>query len=121
VTEVTNIGDAVLFADDDTFQIAYVGSALTAAGHTFIGPIRSSDGVRDLIAGGATPRAVVLASWLADGPSWQLVEELRAREISHLVLICPSERETDFGATSVLKKPFAAYQVVEWVARQGQT
>lgn len=116
----SDLAASVVIADDDLFEGGYVVAALVAAGQPVIGPVRSSEEVYALIDGRGPPRAVVLAVELADGPSWDLAEALRTRDIAHLLLIGRSAHEDhDLRGRSVLQKPFGAYQVVEWVAQCG--
>ncbi len=111
-------GNAILIADADSFESGYIVSALQAAGSSVIGPLQSGGEVRALIDEGPPPRAVILGNHLSDGPIWALVETLRDRDIAHLLLIGPPwEEEPDLTGISVLRKPFGAYQVVEWAAQ----
>lgn len=111
-------GSAIFLADADSFESGYIVSALQAAGSSVIGPLQSGGEVRALLDSGPPPRAVILGNRLADGPVWELVETLRGREIAHLLLIGPPwEAEPDLTGISVLRKPFGAYQVVEWAAQ----
>lgn len=115
----TNFADAILIADGDNFESGYVLAALEAAGLPVVGPLRSAGDVELALAGGTSPRAVVLANRLSDGPTWALAERLRERGIAHLVLIGPpwDGDSVDPPGISVLRKPFGAYQVVEWASQ----
>jgi DNA-binding response OmpR family regulator len=84
-----------------------------------VGPFRSIKEVRDYFAFAPIPSAVVLGTQLVDGSGWELVDALRACGVPHLLLIgSHSSDESDrHPGIAVLRKPFAAYQVMEWAAQ----
>lgn len=109
-------GMTILIADQDDFESGYIASALTAAGAVVIGPVRSCDDLAAVMAAGPEPRAIIVGARLADGPTWDLVDRMRRDGTDHLVLIGrPADEEgRDLTDMAVLRRPFAAYQVVEW-------
>lgn len=111
-------GLTVVLADQDSFEAGYVSAALRDAGATVIGPLRTASEVNDALAASPPPRAVVLGNRLPDGSAWLLARTLRSRGIAHLMLISPPwGEEGDLIGLSVLRKPFGAYQVVEWATQ----
>lgn len=115
----TDTSNAIWIANDDMFEGGYVSAALVGAGASVIGPLLSICDVRSLIESGAVPRAIVLADHLTDGPVWELAKTLRSRGIACLILLGPSGADDrgDLNDIPVLRKPFGAYQVVEWASQ----
>lgn len=109
-------GMTILIADQDEFESGYIASALTAAGAVVIGPFRSRSELAIAIGAGPDPRAIIIGARLADGTTWDLAERMCADGIDHLVLIgsVADEEGRDLTDMAVLRRPFAAYQVVEW-------
>jgi hypothetical protein len=115
----TDISNTILVANQDMFESGYVIAALAAAGASVIGPMSSIVDIRTLLESGAIPKAIVSADHLIDGPVWELTETLRGHGIAYLILLGSSNHD-DFGELDgipVLRKPFGAYQVVEWVSQ----
>jgi hypothetical protein len=109
----------VLIADGDSFEGDYVAAVLAGSGARIVGPLRSIQEVRDYFAGAPVPSAVVLGTQLADGSGWELVDALQGCGIPHLLLIGSHSRDDSdrHPGVAVLRKPFAAYQVMEWAAQ----
>jgi hypothetical protein len=104
---------AVMVATADPFYGPYIVAALAKAGLRVLGPFRSAHDVH-LSMTSIRPVVAVLADWLDEGPTCGLRDLLTEGDIPHLVLI-------DFGATATIKagtaslrKPYAAFQVVDW-------
>lgn len=109
----------VLIADGDSFEGNYVATVLAGVGACIVGPLRSIQEVRAYFAFAPIPSAVVLGTQLADGSGWELVDALRGCGVPHLLLIGSHSRdESDrHPGVAVLRKPFAAYQVMEWASQ----
>lgn len=101
---------AVLIADHDLFQGGYVEAVLIARGIATLGPFRDAESA---IAAIETPGlgAAVIAQ-PSDGAGG-LAEELDRRGIPFLTLTHLADDRT--GPT--LERPFAGYQVADWVAQ----
>lgn len=106
----------IILAIDQLFQRLYIQPALEKVGATVVGPVSSTTEVRNLRPWRCS--AVIMASDLADGSSLHLARELRDSGIAHLVLVgAPSNDEWTSGGLPVLREPFTAYDVVNWIAQ----
>jgi hypothetical protein len=111
------MGVSVLIVDDDTFRSRYVASGLARLDATIIGPVAAASEACSLIENGLIPEAVIMADHLADGPAEALLRKVRCLGIPHLVLIENGPREPGLAATPVLMRPFASFQVADWVTK----
>jgi CheY-like chemotaxis protein len=106
----------VLIADADAFEAGYVAESLRRTGMDVAGPLQTCGEVLHVLGASPAPQVVVLAAQLRDGAPAEVLDELRRRGIRHMVLIGSTEHALgDLTATPVLSKPFAAYQVADWV------
>ena len=110
-------GTKVLIADADAFEGAYVAESLRRTGMDVAGPLQTCGEVLGVLGASPAPQVVVLAAELRDGASAEVLGELRRRGIRHMVLIGSTAEHAlgDLTETPVLAKPFAAYQVADWV------
>jgi hypothetical protein len=111
----------ILLAADDAFQCRYVASGLLPLGATIIGPVSAASVACGLIEEGAAVDAVIMCDRLADGSAEALLSMVRLRQIPHLVLLeeqgfLPRE----LAPTPVLRRPFASFQVADWVTSLDQ-
>lgn len=106
----------ILIADNDTFRREYVLSGLVPLGVTIVGPTLTSSEACNLLESSSIADVVIMSDRLDDGPADQLISAVRRLGIPHLVLV-GSERPAvhELAASSVLQKPFAAFQVADWV------
>jgi hypothetical protein len=104
---------AVMVATADPFDGSYLVAALARAGLRVLGPFRSAQDVR-LSMTSTRPTAVVLADRLDEGPTYDLRDLLTAGQIPQLVLIDSGAAATSEAGTACLRKPYAAFQVVDW-------
>ena len=107
----------VLIADADAFEAGYVAESLRRTGVDVAGPLRTGGEVLAVLGCSTAPQVVVLAAQLSDGGSAAVLDELRRLGIRHMVLIGSTAEHAlgDLTETPVLSKPFAAYQVADWV------
>lgn len=108
------VDQPVLIVIANDFQSDYVTSALSAAGASIIGPVRTTHEAVNLVEDHEQRLVTVLSERLEDGDCTQLLTMLENRKMPHLLLRPPTASEHP-AATSVLREPFASYQVVDWV------
>jgi hypothetical protein len=119
--ESSTMSIRILLAADDAFQCGYVASGLLPLGATIIGPVSAASAACSLIEEGAAVDAVIMFDRLADGSAEALLSMVRLRQIPHLVLLeeqGPLPRE--LAPSPVLQRPFASFQVADWVTSLGQ-
>lgn len=103
----------VLLVADDHFERSYVGTVLAARGVGILGPFAHPLPALAAIAT-TTPDAAVMA-WSGDPAAGQpLSDELVRRAIPCLTVTQVPMPATD--TDSRLTRPFAAFQVAEWVS-----
>jgi CheY-like chemotaxis protein len=107
----------VLIADADAFEAGYVAESLRRTGMDVAGPLQTGGEVLAVLGASPAPQVVVLAAQLRDGCPTAVLGELRRRGIRHMVLIGSDAEHAlgDLTETPVLAKPFAAYQVADWI------
>lgn len=99
----------VLLADDDVFECGYVEAVLAARGIAVVGSSIAEEPVLATIEGQALSAAVVTH------PSEpQMLDALGRQGIPYLVLARQADIPVDPNRP-VLVRPFAAYQVADWV------
>jgi hypothetical protein len=106
----------VLVADGDTFEARYVALTLEARGLSVLGPCASAEQAQLALQGGEPIGAAVIGyDWTITAPELlQLVQQFGVP-----CLLLSSNQATRQAAlppnVALLVKPFAAFQVADWV------
>ena len=103
--------------DRDAFQAGYVSSELGCRGIRVLGGFASAEEAIQALQAEPNIRAAIVAQATHVMAS-PLVDALKRRNVPYLLLL-PSntmKHETEIIETPVLAKPFAAYQVADWVS-----
>lgn len=104
----------VLIVDADTFEAGYVSSMLEDLKVNVLYYEDTSNAL-SAISEDLTIRAAIVGS-VAE--SADVISELKARKLPYLLLL-PADRKLglDTKGVPILVKPFAAYQVADWVSK----
>jgi hypothetical protein len=105
---------AVLIVDNDEFEASYVETVLVDRGVHVIRSTQCIEQALDLV---RTPglRAAIIAQPNVSVPGDRLASELREIGIPYLTLARPTSRSAPLTGEPALTRPFAAYQVADWV------
>jgi hypothetical protein len=106
----------ILIIDDDGFEAGYVSSTLEPHGINPIGPFAE---VHDVIAAIDTsaPCGAIIGHQNDYQGRMRIVGALEERGIPYLTLLRPVGSRLAGENRPVLRKPFAGYQVAEWVLK----
>jgi DNA-binding response OmpR family regulator len=104
----------VLIVDADTFEAGYVSSMLEDLKVNILYHADAGNALRAISVDSVIHAAIV--GWVAE--SADVIRELKSRNIPYLLLL-PADRKLgiDTSGVSILVKPFAAYQVADWVSK----
>lgn len=104
----------VLIIDEDAFEAGYVASVLEPCGIDVVGPFPD---MRDALAAIETDglQAAVIGRQDDAETGGSLLAALHAREVPYLSLLHGIRATTVAAGHPVLAKPFAAYQVADWI------
>jgi hypothetical protein len=105
---------SILLVDDDAFEAGYVSSTLEMHGIRPIGPF---DAVQDVLTAidSSAPCGAIIGHRNDYQERIRIVAALEERSIPYLTLLRPVGSALLGNDRPVLRKPFAGYQVAEWV------
>jgi hypothetical protein len=104
----------IIVIDADTFEATYASSMLEDSGINIVYYAEADQAIQAILRD-TTIRAAIIGS-LPNSSS--VISTLNTRQLPYLLLLPANSNRQLFGnGISVLAKPFAAYQVADWVCK----